>query len=454
MIFDGLQTKQEREILSVGELNKRAKRLLESQFPLLWVEGEISNFAQPSSGHWYFTLKDQQAQVRCAMFRNRNQRLQFRPNAGDQVLARARVSLYEGRGEFQLIIDHLEEVGDGALQRAVEELKNKLSEEGLFRAQHKQELPTLPRHIGVITSPSGAAVHDIITILKRRFPAILVSILPVSVQGEKAPEDLCQAIHFANQQAEKLQPPLDVLIVGRGGGSLEDLQAFNDEGVARAIFNSKLPIVSAVGHEIDFSIADFVADARAATPSAAAELLSPDQEHWLGTLQGIEILLSDRMKALLNAKQQQVNWLHKRLRHPGSRLLEQAQRLDDLEMHLKNAIQRHLLMAQHRLKELLNRLNTQSPEQSFETTSIQINNLKQRLFMQMSCKLQEKKMHLLNATQLLETVSPLATLNRGYAIITDSQRNILRESSSVKVGEQVTARLSTGQLHCTVDKTE
>src|SRR5690554_997535 len=259
-----------RDILSVSQLNRRAKQLLETHLPLLWVEGELSNVSQPSSGHWYFTLKDAQAQVRCAMFRNRNQLVRFIPQQGQQVLIRARVSLYEGRGDYQLIAEHLEESGAGALQRAFDELKLKLAAEGLFEQSCKQPLPSLPRHIAVITSPTGAAVRDILSVLKRRFPAIPVTVIPVAVQGKEAAPQIVKAIEQANRSGL-----FDVLVVGRGGGSLEDLWPFNEEIVARAIFASALPVVSAVGHEVDFTIADFVADLRAATPTAAAELLAP-----------------------------------------------------------------------------------------------------------------------------------------------------------------------------------
>ena len=265
----------QRQILSVSQLNRQTRQLLETHLPLIWVEGELSNFACPASGHWYFSLKDEQAQVRCAMFRNRNSRVRLpsggRPGNGLQVLVRCRVSLYEGRGEFQLIVEHMEEAGLGALQRRFEQLKNKLDSEGLFTTEHKQPLPALPRRIGVITSPTGAAIQDILQVLQRRFAAIPVTIYPTAVQGQEAIAGLTHAIEQANDHGS-----CDVLIVGRGGGSMEDLWAFNEESVARAIFASDIPIISAVGHEVDFTIADFVADQRAPTPSAAAELLSPD----------------------------------------------------------------------------------------------------------------------------------------------------------------------------------
>ena len=265
----------DRLIFSVSELNRTVSQLFETQFPLLWVEGEISNFARPASGHWYLTLKDRQAQVRCAMFRNSNLRVNFTPANGSQVLVRCRVSLFEGRGDYQLIVEHMEEAGFGALQRQFDELKQKLANEGLFSPQQKKPLPTSINHIGIVTSPTGAAINDILSVLQRRFPSIKVTIFPTAVQGEQAAAQIVQAIANANRYTLN-DRTCDALIVGRGGGSLEDLWPFNEEIVARAIAASTIPIVSAVGHEIDFTIADFVADLRAATPSAAAELLSPD----------------------------------------------------------------------------------------------------------------------------------------------------------------------------------
>ena len=447
MTTSQLSNSNNREIISVSELNRRSKRILETQFPLIWVSGEISNFACPSSGHWYFTLKDSSAQVRCAMFRNRNMRLRFKPKNGDQIIARARVSLYEGRGEYQLIVDFIEEAGDGALQRAFNVLKSKLDNEGLFDADNKQPLPEHPKRIGVITSPTGAAVRDIVIVLRRRFPAIDIAILPVAVQGTNAASEITTAIKNANLY----RPDLDLLIVGRGGGSLEDLQAFNDETVARAIYQSLIPIVSAVGHEVDFTIADFVADVRAATPSAAAELISPDQQEWLQILQGYELLFKKALRNQLNTKNHQLLTLRKRLRHPGSQLREQAQRLDDIEIHLKNAINKRLSHEQHQLSTISSRLFQRSPEIQLNTNRLKLNNFKHRLRLEMQRSLQNNNQRFLSAVQLLETVSPLATLNRGYAIIQDDKDQILRNASTARKGEQIKARLAQGVLHCTVD---
>lgn len=381
------------------------------------------------------------------MFRNRNMRLRFQPKNGDQIIARARVSLFEGRGEYQLIVDFIEEAGDGALQRAFNLLKTQLANEGLFATEHKQALPALPKRIGVITSPTGAAIRDIVTVLRRRFPAIDVAIFPVTVQGAGAATEIIQAIENANQH----RPDLDLLIVGRGGGSLEDLQVFNNERVARAIHRSQLPIVSAVGHEVDFTIADFVADVRAATPSAAAELISPDQQEWLQVLLGYELLFKKALRKYIQNNEQRLQSLSKRLRHPGSKLREQAQRLDDIEIHLKNAINKRLAYEQHHLSAIGSRLLKRSPEIKLNTSQLKLDNYKRRLTLEIQRSLQNKTQRFLSSAQLLETVSPLATLNRGYAIVQDENDKILRTASTINKGAQIKTRLAEGVLHCTVN---
>jgi exodeoxyribonuclease VII large subunit len=277
----------ERDIYSVSRLVRETRAVLEGSFPLLWISGEISNLAQPASGHIYFSLKDEIAQVRCAMFRMRRQQLRFQPANGQQVLVRARVSLYEARGELQLIVEHMEPAGEGALRLAFEQLKQKLGAEGLFDSDKKKPLPELPRQLGIITSPSGAAIRDLLSVLRRRFPALPVVLYPVQVQGTEAPRQIVRMLQLANRREE-----CDVLILSRGGGSLEDLQPFNEEAVARAIHASRIPVVSGVGHEIDFTIADFVADHRAPTPSAAAELVAPDRLAWRRQLQQLGQRLS------------------------------------------------------------------------------------------------------------------------------------------------------------------
>jgi exodeoxyribonuclease VII large subunit len=395
--------------LSVSQLNRQARVLLESHFDFVWVEGEVSNFAVPSSGHWYFSLKDGGAQVRCAMFRNKNQRLKITPKNGDAIRLRCRVSLYEGRGEFQLIVEHMEPAGAGALQAAFERLKTKLADEGLFDASRKKAIPEPINHLGVITSPTGAAIHDILTVLKRRCPGIAVSIIPVAVQGQNAAPEISSAIARVNRWQKEGFVSLDALIVGRGGGSLEDLWAFNEEIVARAIADSELPIISAVGHEIDFTIADMVADARAATPSAAAEMLSPDQQEWQNQLRATEHRLQQLIRRKLADATRDLENLRRRLRHPGHQLREQSQRLDDFEQRLHNAMQRRLEHAGTRLAHL---------------------------------------------GEMLDSLSPLRSLQRGYAILTDASGSVVTDASALSPGDAVQAVLAKGRLALSVDKIE
>jgi exodeoxyribonuclease VII large subunit len=442
----------ERDVYSVSRLNLEARLLLEQGFPRLWLEGELSNVSRPSSGHLYFTLKDARAQIRAAMFRTRNQAIRFRLEEGLQVLVRARVSLYEPRGDYQLIVEHLEEAGDGALRRAVEELKRRLDAEGLFAAALKQPLPALPRRIGLITSPSGAAVRDVISVLRRRFPAIPVLIYPVPVQGREAGGEIANAIRLASARAD-----CDVLILTRGGGSLEDLWPFNEEVVARAIHDCRIPLVSAVGHEIDFTIADFVADQRAATPSAAAELVSPDQSEWLARLAQLAARLDNRLRHTLSDDRRRLAWLEQRLQqlHPGQYLRQQAQHLDELEQRarLLTVIKINNLLAA--LKELHASLQHNSPAQLIGRLELQRGLLAQRLGSAALGLLAEKRRRLELACRSLDTISPLATLQRGYAIVSRlPERRILRQAATVKAGDRVEARLAQGALVCTVDATE
>ena len=441
----------QRQIFSVSQLNRRTRQLLETHLPLIWVEGELSNFACPASGHWYFSLKDDNAQVRCAMFRNRNTAVRLasggRPGNGMQVLLRCRVSLYEGRGEFQLIVEHMEEAGLGALQRRFDELKTRLAAEGLFSDEHKQPIPALPRCIGVVTSPTGAAIRDILSVLERRFPAIPVIIYPTAVQGQEAIAGIANAISSANQQQR-----CDVLIVGRGGGSMEDLWAFNEESVARAIFASAIPIVSAVGHEVDFTIADFVADLRAPTPSAAAELLSPDQGELLATFGGYQQLLENSANRHIATLQQQLHHLRQRLRHPGDRLREQTQHLDHLEIRLQSALQARLHRAHNKLSDLSGQLSRFHPKGKVEELKQRNSHLSQRLNSAVQHQLEIRGQRLGNAAQVLNAVSPLNTLGRGYSITQDSNGNIVKTVADIEVGQQVVTRINDGQLHCNIEK--
>jgi exodeoxyribonuclease VII large subunit len=432
-------------VLSVTELNRRARQLLEVHLATVWVRGEISNLSMPSSGHWYFTLKDDKAQIRCAMFRGNNSLLRFKPEHGMQIIVRGRVSLYEGRGDYQLIAENLQIDGAGNLQIAFEQLKNKLEDEGLFDEVFKQELPTLPKHIGVITSPTGAAIRDILSVFKRRCPTIKISIFPVPVQGVEAAPAIAKALALANRQSD-----IDALILARGGGSLEDLWAFNEESVARAVFASEIPVVSAVGHETDFTICDFVADARAATPSAAAELLSPDISEYRSLLEHYSSELHKLLnRALSSARTELIN-LTKRLRHPSHALREQQQKLDHLEWRLTRAQQLHLQNLKLSIDKLDSQLQRHHPQQSLEKIRFRLQTAQQRLLDRSTNRLKHEGTRLAHLAALLDSVSPLSTLKRGYAIATDINGKTLTQASGTTVGSVVAIQLLEGKLDCVV----
>jgi exodeoxyribonuclease VII large subunit len=431
-------------IITVTQLNRETSQLLADHFLSVLVEGELSNVAQPSSGHIYFTLKDANAQVRCAMFRTQLRRLAFKPENGKQVIVKAQVSLYEPRGDYQLIVEHIEEAGDGALRRAFDALTSKLSGQGLFDAAHKQSLPTLPRTIGVITSPSGAAIRDILTVLQRRFAAIPVIVYPTAVQGDNAKYEIAKAIATANRHQQ-----CDVIILARGGGSLEDLWAFNEELVARAIYASDIPIISGIGHETDFTIADFVSDWRAATPSAAAEHASPDQQQWLSRFIYLESLLQRQLRRKLDQKQQTLDWLIQRLQqqHPGQKLDRNAQRMAELEARLKLALQTKLRHLSGIVEAKTATLWQHNPAVTINSHKQRQEYLKQRLIAAGNHKLGQLKQRLLNASQTLNAVSPLATLNRGYAMaVKPSTGEIIRSTGQINVGDWVQTRLAEGQF--------
>ena len=439
----------QRTIHSVSELNFTVRSLLESEFPLLWVEGELSNLSQPSSGHMYFTLKDAKAQVSCAMFKGRNQFLRFKPENGQQVLLRARVSLYEARGNFQLLVEHMEEAGNGALQREFERLKAQLAEQGLFDEDRKKPLPKLPKRIGVITSTTGAAIRDVLSVLQRRFPAIPVLIYPVAVQGDAAAPQIVAQLHRASQRKD-----CDVLLLVRGGGSLEDLWAFNEEMVAHAITDCDIPVICGVGHEIDFTIADFVADVRAPTPSAAAELISPDQNLYLQSFYACRQRLQQLMLNRIKAQLQQLGWLEKRLQqqHPTSYLQQQSQRLDELEQRLKTSWFYNIKLQQHLQLHQLNRLMACSPELKIYREQQILNGLQKRLLITQKTTLHNKHQLLASLSRTLNAVSPLETLGRGYAIASKSSGETITDSRQVKPGEQIQLRLAKGTLITRVEK--
>jgi exodeoxyribonuclease VII large subunit len=439
-----------RDTLTISQLNRQAKRLLEGNFPSVWIVGEISNLSRPSSGHWYFSLKDSNAQVRCAMFRTSNARLRFQADSGQQVMARAKLSLYEARGDYQLIVEHMELAGDGLLARQFDELKHRLFQEGLFDQQHKQILPTLPQHIAIVTSPTGAAIHEILTVLGRRFPSIPVTIFPTPVQGQAAAAGIAKAISLVNQLAASGSLPVDVILVSRGGGSLEDLWAFNEEVVARAISQSDLPVVSAVGHEVDVTIADFVADHRAPTPSAGAELLSPDRQEILANFTGYEQALIRRMLQQLESSRQRLHWQQTRLRHPGSSLQEHSQRLDELELRLKNSWRNRCQQQKLGIDLIQSRLQQQTPAHLTRQLTVRYQNLYRRLEQQVAKQMTHRRQKLDNTMHLLDAVSPLATLDRGYAIVADAKGQVITNAATATVGQSIHTKLAKGAIKSTV----
>jgi exodeoxyribonuclease VII large subunit len=437
-----------RRVLTVSLLNEQVRDLLEGSFPNLWVEGEISNLAQPSSGHLYFTLKDAGAQIRAAMFRGNNRLLGFTPKNGQQVLVRARLSLYAPRGDYQLIVEHMEEAGLGALKRAFDALRLRLQGEGLFEAARKRTLPVHVRHLAVITSPTGAAIRDILSVLQRRFPGLPVTIIPVPVQGREAAPAIVRALALANRREE-----FDTVLLSRGGGSLEDLWAFNEEAVARAIADSRLPVVTGIGHETDFTIADFVADVRAPTPSAAAELLSRDGEELLGSFEGFETLLTRALQRRLAALTQTLTHLRARLRHPGQRLHDTAQKLDELELRLQRARKQFLREREVRVQGLLSRLLGRQPGQRLPALAQQTAMLDTRLRRAMMQCLRDHDTSLQHLKERAHLASPLAILGRGYAIV-QGDGGVVRTVDAVHAGETIRAQLLDGILTATVTATE
>ena len=438
----------ERDVYSIERLNREARLLLESGMPALWVEGEVSNFSRPASGHWYFSLKDREAQVRCAMFRNRNAGLRFTPSNGQRVLARVRVTLYEARGEFQLVVEHLEDSGVGALRREYEQLKARLEAEGLFDPARKRPLPRAPACIGVITSPTGAAIRDILHILARRFPAARVVLYPTAVQGKDAVPQLLVALAQAAERAE-----CQVLIVARGGGSIEDLWAFNDEGVARAIRAAPMPVVTGIGHEIDFTIADFAADVRAPTPSGAAELSVPDGEEWRRSLARLGARFLQAIRRQLRDATEQSRTLHRRLglAHPGQRLRQQAQRLDELEQRLEHRLQILLARRREALQACSARLSRASPQRALQTRLRRHALLDARLRASLPQQLLALRQRLALAARTLDAVSPLGTLQRGFAIVTRADDGrVVNDAAAVATDEVIEARLARGRLRARV----
>ncbi|WP_253319555.1 exodeoxyribonuclease VII large subunit [Citrobacter amalonaticus] len=434
-------------IFTVSRLNQTVRLLLEQEMGQVWISGEISNFSQPSSGHWYFTLKDDTAQVRCAMFRNSNRRVTFRPQHGQQVLVRANITLYEPRGDYQIIVESMQPAGEGLLQQKYEQLKAKLQAEGLFDQQHKQPLPSPAHCVGVITSKTGAALHDILHVLKRRDPSLPVIIYPTAVQGDDAPGQIVRAIELANTRQE-----CDVLIVGRGGGSLEDLWSFNDERVARAIFASAIPVVSAVGHETDVTIADFIADLRAPTPSAAAEMVSRNQQELLRQILSAQQRLGMAMDYFLANRSRRFTQIYHRLQqqHPQLRLARQQTALERLHQRMNVAIDGQLKRTSQRQSRLLQRLNQQNPQPRIHRAQTRIQQLEYRLAENVRSRLSATRERFGNAVTHLEAVSPLSTLARGYSVSTANDGKVLKKVKQVKTGDVMTTRLEDGWVESQV----
>lgn len=434
----------EKKIYSVSELNRETKNLLSDHFTSIQVEGEISNLSRPSSGHIYFSLKDKKAQIRCAMFKSQQRQLKFKPENGKQIIISAQVSLYEARGDYQLIVDKMQEAGEGDLQIAFDQLKNKLKNEGLFDSNLKQEIPEIPSQIGVITSPSGAAIHDILSVLKRRFPAIPIIIYPTSVQGDLAKHEISAALEEANKQKQ-----VDVLILARGGGSIEDLWAFNEECVARAVAKSEIPIISGIGHDVDFTIADFVADLRAPTPSVAAENAVPSQVAWASRFESIENNLKKNIQRQLSLYQQSTNWLSKRLQqqHPGEKLQRHAQAIDLLETRMIRAIQNKIEHSNHLVKNQVTIFQQHKPDKKIDRYKEQLHFLSSRLNNSIQYQLERLQKKHLSLNQTLHAVSPLATLSRGYAIVSDPKSStIISSTQKLSINDKIKTRLADGEL--------
>ena len=440
-----------REVYTPSALTRFVRDLLEDVLPLIWIEGELSNCSRPASGHLYFTLKDAGAQVRCAMFKPKSTWLRFRPVDGMRVLARARVSLYEARGEFQLIVDSLEEAGEGALQRAFEQLKAKLAAEGLFDAASKRALPRLPQRIGVLTSPSGAAIRDVLSVLARRFPLAEIDVLPVPVQGREAPAALIAMLNAASAARRH-----DVLLLTRGGGSLEDLWAFNDEALARAIRASAIPVVSAVGHEIDFTIADFVADLRAPTPSAAAELLVPDGVDLARGLAQQRRRIEQLLSRSLESRAQRLDHLFARInaQRPQARLARAQERLHMLRRRLDDRLRSAVERRHAALAHGLTRLRAQHPATLVQRIADRLHGLQQRLRGATQRRIEGRVARLGELARTLHAVSPLATLERGYAILLERESGrVVRSVAQTRAGAALIARVVDGELALHVDET-
>ncbi|MBQ4831996.1 exodeoxyribonuclease VII large subunit [Pseudoalteromonas sp. MMG010] len=430
-------------VYTVSRLNKEIRGVLEQGFSSLVLTAEVSNFITPASGHWYFSLKDDKAQIKAAMWRGNNRHQRYRPTNGEQVTVRARVSLYEPRGDYQLIVEHMEPAGEGQLKQEFDALKMRLAAQGLFSSAYKKPIPKIINRIGVVTSATGAAIKDILTVLKRRAPQLEVVIYPAMVQGKEAHLHLINQIQLANARNE-----VDVLILGRGGGSLEDLWCFNHEQLAHAIYQSTLPIVSAVGHEIDTTISDYVADVRAATPSAAAELVSPNSQELHNQISRLIANLYNAFKHQLNTQNSiATQWGHRlNLCHPRNQLNQQSQRLDELQLALHQAMQNRLHQHERMINQSIASLMRKSPDKALANSSHQLQLLQTRLSQAINQQLQAGKNALAIHASRLDSVSPLNVLSRGYSITKNAQGEVIKSISQVNVGDIITTELVDGQL--------
>jgi exodeoxyribonuclease VII large subunit len=439
-----------RPIYTVSQLTAEIRTFLEQNFEHLWVEGEISNLRLPGSGHLYFTLKDESAQLRAVMFRLQNRLLKFEPEDGLQVVCYGRLTVYEPRGEYQIVLDHMEPKGLGALQLAFEQLKERLSKEGLFDPAHKKPMPHLPQRIGIVTSPTGAAIRDILRVIDRRFANVHIIIYPVRVQGEGASQEIAKAIEELNRW-----PGMDVIIVGRGGGSLEDLWAFNEEAVARAIFRSQIPIISAVGHEVDFTIADFVADLRAPTPSAAAELVVRNKVELIQSLESLGRRLHNAGRTILENRQERLSSLIHRLVDPRKRLSDVRLRLDDLCARLANSIRHSLSRKQDRLNSKWDGLIHLYPGRQVAEHAHRVAHLSRQAAVALRVRLRLLRQRTDGCLGKLQTLSPLAVLERGYSIARLlPSKEVIRRASDLKVANRVNVKVHRGEFIARVEEIE
>ncbi|SVA03620.1 uncharacterized protein METZ01_LOCUS56474 [marine metagenome] len=434
------------EIISVSEINRRAKSILEENFPFVWIQGEVSNFFSAASGHWYFSLKDESSEIRCAMFANKSHRITFEPKDGDHLVLNGTLSIFEGRGQYQIIVEHIELAGEGALLKAFEELKKKLLTEGLFDDSLKKKLPSYPRSIAVVTSPDGAVIQDIINVLSRRSPFFNLTVVPTLVQGEKAAPLICEALNKASDLEH-----IDLIILARGGGSIEDLWAFNNEEVARAIVNCPIPLVSAVGHETDFTISDFVADIRAPTPSIAAEIISQPYSELKETLEGYQSYLLKSVESQFDSQRTRITNLIKRIRHPGDKLREIGQKVDYLETALIQEMHQKVSFKKNQLNLTQLSLQQNSPQNKVKEAKVYLQNASKDLLKAFQLKIERKRKLLGELVAIIEAVSPLSVLARGYSIIsTEPEGKILSSSDQVKIGQTISAVLNKGRIKAEV----